>query len=86
MKKWVSVIREDGAEVRFGTTGIYYVRFKPNSIWIRLVDIGFSGSYWFGLPTSRVKNAKDGDFWDMQIVTREELEKLRVELQAISIN
>jgi len=84
MKKWISVIREDGKEVRFEVRKIYGVKFGLNDISILLADIGWKNSFLFSLPTPSCKKAKEGDFNEWYIVTKEELEKLRIELQNIT--
>lgn len=71
-------------EIKFRRDGIYDIRLNPNDISIHLADIGWSGNLFFSLPTDNWKNAKEGAFWDADIVTREELEKLRIELQTVT--
>lgn len=86
-RQWISVMREDGEEKRFRTDKIIEVKFGLDDILIHLADIGWEDSILFiTLPASGITNAKDGDVWDMNIVTKEELEKLRIELQAVTEN
>jgi len=84
--QWISVTREDGKEKRFRVDGVYDVRFSPNDILICLSDIGWKETLFFSLPTSNIRNAQEGDSWDWDVVAREELEKLRIKLQAVTEN
>lgn len=82
--KWISVIREDFKEKRFRADRIFDMRLGLNDILICLADMGWKHMIYFSLATSEVRNAKEGDHWDWEIVTKEELEKLRIELEAIT--
>jgi len=84
MKKWISVIRDDGKEVKFRINKIYGAKFGSNDIHVFLADIGWKDNFFFSLPTPSCKNAEEGDFNEWDIVTKEELEKLRIELQNIT--
>lgn len=87
MEKWISVIREDGKEKRFRADKIYGCEFGSDVISVLLAGIGWKDSFHFSLPspeTNGIRNAEDGDAWDIDIITKEELEKLRIELSGVT--
>jgi len=63
---------------------MYSVQFGPTDILICLADVGWENSLYFSLRTQQIKDAAQGDPWEINIVEPEELEKLRIELQEIS--
>jgi len=83
-KKWISVIRKDGTEKRFRMDRVFDIGFSSNNITICLADLGWKKELFFSLPTSSIRNAKEGDQWGWDVVTKEELKKLRAKLQAIT--
>jgi len=62
------------------------MKLESNYITVLLADIGWKDYLAFSLPRKYWKNAEEGRAEGVEVVTKEELERFRIELQSITQN